>query len=43
LMLMARRAVQQRFGTELVPEVELMGSLRQRWQEGLDREPRRSG
>ena len=43
LMLTARRAVQQRFGTELVPEVELMGSLRQRWQEGLDREPRRSG
>lgn len=43
LMLEARRAVQQRFGVELVPEVELMGALRNRWRDALDKEPQPSG
>jgi len=43
LMLAARRAVVQRFGVELVPEVELMGSLRCRWREALEREPKHPG
>jgi UDP-N-acetylmuramate dehydrogenase len=38
LMLSAWSAVRDRFGVELVPEVELMGSLRERWQEAVDRE-----
>jgi UDP-N-acetylmuramate dehydrogenase len=33
LMLSVRGAVQHRFGVELMPEVELMGSLRKRWRE----------
>lgn len=43
LMLTARRAVRQRFGVELEPEVELMGTVRQRWQEALDKEPEHPG
>lgn len=35
LMLTARQAVQERFGVELVPEVELLGSLRSRWQDAV--------
>ncbi len=38
LMLVARRAVSDRFGVELVPEVELMGSLRERWRKAVDLE-----
>lgn len=37
LMLASRRAVRDRFGVDLEPEVELVGSLRERWQEALDR------
>ncbi len=36
LMLTVRQAVDDRFGAQLVPEVELLGSLRNRWQEALD-------
>ena len=43
LMFTAWKAVRRRFGVELVPEVELMGSLRTRWQEALDRETQRPG
>ena len=42
LMLTAWRAVRHRFGVELVPEVELMGSLRVAWGNALDREASRS-
>ena len=43
LMLSVRRAVQHRFGVELMPEVELMGSLRKRWREAQRGEPQRGG
>jgi UDP-N-acetylmuramate dehydrogenase len=43
LMLLARRAVRDRFGVELVPEVELMGSLRERWRKAVDLEAQGRG
>jgi UDP-N-acetylmuramate dehydrogenase len=43
LMLVAWSAVRERFGVELVPEVELMGSLRQRWRKAVDLESQRPG
>ncbi len=43
LMLTARQAVQERFGVELVPEVELLGSLRTRWQDAVGSESAPTG
>jgi len=43
LMLSARQAVQERFGVELVPEVELLGSLRSRWQDAVGSESAPTG
>ncbi len=37
LMLQARRAVEERFGVQLVPEVQLLGPLRERWRSALGR------
>lgn len=41
LMLQARRAVEQRFGIELEPELVLTGSLAERWRRANVREPSR--